>query len=557
MKFSNVDGQHTSDSSDTNTSDALSNRRIQLLKRQLPRTQWNHNTFQNIQYVPASTTKKIHQTSCDGDRKELYCYRDISSAVPSLPLLSDTTKISEGIMPLQQRYRRHSYRHHHRRQRRSTASSSKNVYAIQPQHIIYMLLFLTLLIMNLSFLFMHQNYYGTTTEIILNARRRSNNFIHRELSAMIHPRSRWLPQQQHQQSLQSDITRIDRKHGTEYHTNAQRGMTYYSRGRRDRSGAVVHDMLWVHAYAYSQNGTYGGACGGPSYNDTNFLSMKPKVMTYQNVTQELINQLRWNLALKYACPTNYSNSSTEVIVERDFYTNLDASIFTPQWKKYFQGQVSAAASLASLTSSSSFNRRKDQIDQSGNAVAVSATKREKVLRRTTHQGTEIVDSHVHIRSNTTNNDDNVYTIAVHIRRGDVDPCTYMNRYLSNSYYLRLIKKYYKQVPIQYQTVNVDIYSESSSYESFDVFRNVYKYNVHLDDTLSNVWKALSTANVAILSKSSFSYVPAISNPNTVVYTSYRHLPLPSWDVVDRVVSDEENRAIKKIHDSECGTVNIK
>ena len=128
--------------------------------------------------------------------------------------------------------------------------------------------------------------------------------------------------------------------------------------------------------------------------------------------------------------------------------------------------------------------------------------------------------------------------------------------MSNDYYLQLIKRYYKQVPLQYEKIVVNIYSESESYESFEVFEQ-YGYNLHLDDSLYNVWHALSTANVAILSISSFSYVPAIINPNTVVYTTYRHLPLPSWEIVEQRESDKEKRSVRHIRDTECEIKAIK
>ncbi len=298
------------------------------------------------------------------------------------------------------------------------------------------------------------------------------------------------------------------------------GITYYSRGRHDRSGAVVHDMLWVHAYAFSQNGTYGGACG--------LHRGEPIIMLYHKVTQELIDQLHWNRALKYACPSNQENSTTEIIVERDFYLNLDASVFTPQWKNYFQQQIDLAtnADVPPATLSSILPTEKS--DDLVGAVTTTAN------------------------SHKTDTDESVYTIAVHIRRGDVSPCTFSNRYMSNDYYLQLTKRYYKQVPLQYEKIVVNIYSESESYESFEVFEQ-YGYNLHLDDSLYNVWHALSTANVAILSISSFSYVPAIINPNTVVYTMYRHWPLPSWEIVEQAESDKEKRTVRRIRDTECET----
>ena len=38
-------------------------------------------------------------------------------------------------------------------------------------------------------------------------------------------------------------------------------------------------------------------------------------------------------------------------------------------------------------------------------------------------------------------DNSMYEIAVHLRRGDVSPCTHARRYLPNSHYLALIDQY--------------------------------------------------------------------------------------------------------------------
>jgi hypothetical protein len=429
----------------------------------------------------------------------------------SLPVL-----LSDSVLPLTRRHfplqnhRRTERRHsdHNSFMIRSNEPSATKTKERQSEHhkchgIVYQILFVTLFAMNVSFLVLYRAELWSVSQSIGYSR---TNFIQREISVMVHP----YPQTVTQKPVILNGN-VDDDENAKPQPSGDR-ITYFSQGRHDRSGAVVHDMLWVHAYAFSQNGVYGGACGGPDTTKHGSVASKTKIMTYQNVTQELLNELQWNRALKYACPSNYSNSTTEIMVDRDFYTKLDASFFTRQWKESFREQIAID-------------------DQSSTGKSSNTTV-------------------------TINTEDNVYTIAVHIRRGDVDPCTFANRYLSNDYYLRLITKYYKEVPIRYQTVVVNIYSESSSYESFDIFQNVYKYNVHLDDTLYNVWHALSTANVAILSKSSFSYVPAIINPNIVVYTSYRHFPLPSWEVVNQTISDAEKRNVNYIHDHECATQRI-
>jgi hypothetical protein len=60
-----------------------------------------------------------------------------------------------------------------------------------------------------------------------------------------------------------------------------------------------------------------------------------------------------------------------------------------------------------------------------------------------------------------------FTIAVHIRRGDVDLCCLPFRYLPNSHYLRLIEKY----AATHADARVVIFSESKSFEPLDVFSN--------------------------------------------------------------------------------------
>ena len=61
-----------------------------------------------------------------------------------------------------------------------------------------------------------------------------------------------------------------------------------------------------------------------------------------------------------------------------------------------------------------------------------------------------------------------------------------------------------------QPIQVTIYAEADSWESYDIFRQ-QNYTVILDGSYKDVWLALSTADIAILSRSSFSYVPAIFN----------------------------------------------
>ena len=498
-------------------------------------------------------------------KKGSYVDSDVLPSMPSASLSLSSNrvaKVSEKVLPLIQRHSPIPNHCHHnstqsndcyRRNTKPRNSDDDTHHSFKicardkftanntksrptKQHVIIQrLMFGTILVMNVAFMLFHHQYY----DILWGSRKSSSRFVLRELSGTVQ-----------QSTVQIPVVTL---HSIQGHSNFERprdferpivqprvdtGIKYYSSGRHDRTGAVLHDMLWVHAYAFSQNGTYGGACGGPDPTDPS----KIKRTLYQNVTQELIDQLHWNRTLKYACAVNHTNSTTEINVDREFYTDLDVSIFTPQWKEYFQAEIELETKMVESAPDSnetpSYDPAKKQIGTMTGMTSI--VERER----------EMLDNHANKAMDEINKD-RVYTIAVHIRRGDVDPCTYLNRYMSNDYYLKLIKQYYKLVPVQYEKIVVDIYSQSESYESFDIFDKVYGYNLHLDDSLYNVWHALSTANVAILSKSSFSYVPAVINPNTVVYTTYRHLPLPSWHIVNRTLSDPEKRAVKLIHDTEC------
>lgn len=81
--------------------------------------------------------------------------------------------------------------------------------------------------------------------------------------------------------------------------------------------------------------------------------------------------------------------------------------------------------------------------------------------------------------------------------------------------------------------DVFIYSESSSFKSFDDFQR-RGYKVVLNGSIGEIWKGILKSDVTILSRSSFSLVPAIIMKGRVVYTPFWHAPLLLgwWDIVD-------------------------
>jgi hypothetical protein len=100
-------------------------------------------------------------------------------------------------------------------------------------------------------------------------------------------------------------------------------------------------------------------------------------------------------------------------------------------------------------------------------------------------------------------------VVLHIRRGDVTPCTSAGkssfRYTPNQLYLDVLEQ---QVTIDYEPNQVMIFSQSKSVESFDDFSSK-QYNLRLDRALTTAWTKMADAQVLILSKSSFSRVPYV------------------------------------------------
>jgi hypothetical protein len=187
-----------------------------------------------------------------------------------------------------------------------------------------------------------------------------------------------------------------------------------------------------------------------------------------HATVKLLQETGLDTVLKFACPSRFDR--TAIILPARTYRTLDSELFTKEWR-------------------SNFLKHYDVVEKGDNIM---------------------------------------FHIVVHVRRGDVEPCNHPKRYLPNTHYLNLIQQF---LPPSQKAV-VTIYSQSKSYESFDVFR-AQNYTVNLDSPLSQVWKDIMSADIVILSQSTFSYVPSVFNTKTVVYTPFEFKPVAGWTVVDK------------------------
>jgi hypothetical protein len=271
----------------------------------------------------------------------------------------------------------------------------------------------------------------------------------------------------------------------------------YSVCRGDRSGSVIADMIYAHAFAYAHNITYAGNC------------CVTKGLPKED-TKKLLHSLHWHTIMPFSCPRGVNNkiynlrkpnatSIHPLLLNADVYRLQGSqSTFTPSWRESIH----------------------------------------KALYKYTD----------HRRNRP-------YQIAVHVRRGDVTPCTYKRRYLPNSHYISLIEQYTPNATVlNGRPVQVTIYSESSTFEPFDEFTE-RKYKLELDtEHLAHVWKALSTADVAILSRSYFSIVPAAINPNIVVATHFFDFDvrvMDGWEFANPQLVQRSDEIILDMFQNRC------
>jgi hypothetical protein len=263
----------------------------------------------------------------------------------------------------------------------------------------------------------------------------------------------------------------------------------YSQSRTDRTGAVVHDRFLAHAFTYHLNRSqhllasetsslvYGGACLGNMP-----FSPRPR-------SERLLRFFGWDTVIPYRCP---SKQEKAVYIPNEVYKCVgESNLLTEDWRDQFWREARAKRGWHNLSQSDV--------------------------------------------------DEDVFRIAAHIRRGDVDLCRYHQRYLPNSHYLRLIDEH---IPANRKT-EVTIFSESRSFESFDVFR-ARNYTMRLDSSLETVWQGMHTANVAILSRSTFSLSSSFLNPNTVVYTPFWNGGLSHWKTVNETAMATTDSEIKEM-----------
>jgi hypothetical protein len=127
-----------------------------------------------------------------------------------------------------------------------------------------------------------------------------------------------------------------------------------------------------------------------------------------------------------------------------------------------------------------------------------------------------------INANHYNN--NKFNIAIHIRRGDVQPDYNGGRYTSNEFYLKQMT-YLAEIYAD-KTILFHIYSEGSE-EEFACFKT-HNSVLHLNEDVKTTFIGLITSDVLVQSKSSFSYVAGLLTNGIVYHIPFWHPPMSKW-----------------------------
>lgn len=226
----------------------------------------------------------------------------------------------------------------------------------------------------------------------------------------------------------------------------------YSRLRKDQAGWVILDMLKAHSYAFSNNVTYGGACGES---------------THKEDIEQVLASIGWREILPLRCPNKDDDmNNTRVYPSSLFERDHERRMASIEWRGFIKNH----------TDYSYF----DELNR---------YRKDKLLTPR--------------------------SIVVHIRRRDVTPCCYPQWYLPNSYFVSMIHQYVEESKnYHHRPVDVQIFSQSDSHESWRDFETMmhlqgHNFTLNLDGPIGNVWRAIVSADVFIGSISEFSRVPAM------------------------------------------------
>jgi hypothetical protein len=365
----------------------------------------------------------------------------------------------------------------------------------------------------------------------------------------------------------------------------------YSKMRNDRSGMVILDMLMAHAYVYSlneqrdrgrsgklKNGThdgaldaagagdelgavryvYGGACRtGCSGTDLAQCS-SARIMLKASGLEKV---------LPLACPppTQPTPLPAEIVSDSPPTSEAEAAAAPGASNHHPQHHH-----LMDDDSEYRVGRMLEQLEYHEalrKEILESSRKKEPSLPSTVSPDSSDGSANAA--------DGAMKKVTVHIRRGDIDLCgPNKSRYLPNRHYLDLIQEFATNGPVTKHkhgtrhmknlTANVVIHSEEpyghanrNASESFEDFTKL-GLAVEVNATASQVWQDMLESDVIIMSRSSFSVVPAflasaVYRTGVSVYTpSLVYIdPMPEWVTVSQAQMRRTKKWLRRLREERC------
>lgn len=283
--------------------------------------------------------------------------------------------------------------------------------------------------------------------------------------------------------------------------------TYYTTARTDRAGAQILDLILLEAYSFRKKGRMGGACVHWIDFDAAPVGAAAAFSARIAERQRLLHALGLDRVLLTACPTQVDlDAGLAVAVDRLKYGKTRKT-FNAAWH----------AHLLSLT---------DFPYDSARAANVPLQ------------------------------------VAVHVRRGDYDPCIphLRKKYLPNEYYLRVLDEYLPTVCGPLASCDVTIYTDGNYkkelLEDFVQFE-ARKYTVDYNSTTAEIWRSFVNADVLVISKSSFSLVPALLNRNRVISPKLPYkvdkIHLAHWTFVPENITTAATMVVDALVEKNCVT----
>lgn len=356
-------------------------------------------------------------------------------------------------------------------------------------------------------------------------------------------------------------------HNNNYNSNIQqRNIIFYSYARYDRSGAFIQDMLMAHAYCYNHNYTYGGSCLKTNNISTDYPYLYDNIqMIYKLHLHHILNVLSYN------CMTLIS------------YNNSNDNDNNQQQHLQQQQSITTTSRILSSNIYQSHELSKYWNNRWINYIVKQLQQQQSIRQQNDIINNDLLEIQQPIENNNSNNTNNDTVmnsstmrkrlqVMVHIRRGDVTVCneSLQSRYLPNEYYINILKEYNYIDPFTY---DITIYSETSNsidnriqLESWDDFLSLSS-NIRIELDTKNIYtiwyNMIYNANVLIMSKSSFSIIPALLLTGLSNYTAIIHIPghqfwyntLPYWIVMNDTNTWKYIDEIKRqLYDEKCNNI---